>query len=91
MNDTAIYSPSNDETKQVVGNVEQQVSRDDTSPAVISPTLEKWNKPNINIYRYLATIFSFVIMGMNDAAYGVSPPNAFQISTSVRDKWISSL
>ena len=34
--------------------------------------LEQWNRPRINIYRYLATLYSFVIMGMNDAAYGVS-------------------
>lgn len=36
------------------------------------PTLGRWNNPRINIYRYLAANFSFVIMGMNDAAYGVS-------------------
>lgn len=34
--------------------------------------LERWNKPQINVYRYLATLYSFIIMGMNDAAYGVS-------------------
>jgi len=33
--------------------------------------LEQWNKPRINVYRYLAALYSFVIMGMNDAAYGV--------------------
>jgi len=33
--------------------------------------LEQWNNPKINIYRYLATLYTFVIMGMNDAAYGV--------------------
>ncbi len=36
------------------------------------PALVRWNKPRINIYRYLAANFSFIIMGMNDAAYGVS-------------------
>jgi hypothetical protein len=34
--------------------------------------LEIWNKPRINMWRYFATLYTFVIMGMNDAAYGVS-------------------
>jgi len=32
---------------------------------------QKWNNPRINMYRVLSANFSFVIMGMNDAAYGV--------------------
>ncbi|KAJ5693463.1 hypothetical protein N7462_002886 [Penicillium macrosclerotiorum] len=36
------------------------------------PALEKWNQPPINIYRSLATFWSFLVMGANDAAYGVS-------------------
>lgn len=59
-------------------------SLDDVSKQIVDKTneeagaargageLEKWNRPRINIYRYLATLYSFVIMGMNDAAYGVS-------------------
>jgi hypothetical protein len=34
--------------------------------------LEKWNEPRINAYRSFATFFSFLVMGANDAAYGVS-------------------
>ncbi len=37
-------------------------------------SLEKWNSPTINIYRYLAALFSFIILGMNDAAFGVCLP-----------------
>jgi hypothetical protein len=33
--------------------------------------LEKWNQPQINVYRTFATFFSFLVMGANDAAYGV--------------------
>lgn len=33
--------------------------------------LEKWNQPQSNVYRTLATFFSFLVMGANDAAYGV--------------------
>lgn len=49
-------------------------------------TLERWNKPRINLYRYLASLYSFVIMGMNDAAYGVSSDQAHQnaILTSLK-------
>lgn len=36
------------------------------------PALEKWNHPRVNIYRSLATFWSFLVMGANDAAYGVS-------------------
>jgi hypothetical protein len=38
------------------------------------PPLDKWNEPRGNMYRYFATIYSFIIMGMNDAASGVSVP-----------------
>lgn len=34
--------------------------------------LEKWNQPRINIYRSFSTFWSFLVMGANDAAYGVS-------------------
>lgn len=33
--------------------------------------LEKWNQPRINIYRSFSTFWSFLVMGANDAAYGV--------------------
>ena len=33
--------------------------------------LRRWNNPRINTYRYLVANFGFVIIGMNDAAYGV--------------------
>lgn len=36
------------------------------------PLLEKWNQPRVNIHRTLATFWSFLVMGANDAAYGVS-------------------
>lgn len=33
--------------------------------------LQQWNNPRINIWRYLAAVLGFIVMGMNDAAYGV--------------------
>lgn len=35
-------------------------------------TRERWNGTRINTYRFFVTCWSFIIMGMNDAAVGVS-------------------
>lgn len=47
-------------------------SRPDQPPTVVALALEKWNDPTENISRLFSTYWSFVIMGANDAAYGVS-------------------
>jgi hypothetical protein len=36
---------------------------------------ERWNSSRLNICRYLAVNWSFVVIGMNDACIGVSPEN----------------
>lgn len=36
------------------------------------PKLEQWNFPRRNLYRTAAAFWSFIVMGANDAAYGVS-------------------
>lgn len=41
-------------------------------PAVVAHALERWNEPSVNVSRVFATFWSFVVMGANDAAYGVS-------------------
>jgi hypothetical protein len=41
-------------------------------PSTTVSVVERWNSPKANIYRTAATLFAFVIMGANDAAYGVS-------------------
>jgi hypothetical protein len=33
--------------------------------------VQKWNDPIINTWRVLATFFSFIVVGANDAYYGV--------------------
>ncbi|KAJ5889005.1 Major facilitator superfamily domain general substrate transporter [Penicillium taxi] len=46
----------------------------ETAPADlldVFPALEKWNFPRINIYRCFATFWSLLVMGANDAAYGL--------------------
>jgi hypothetical protein len=58
------------ETVQTTKDETQESTDDDTK-------LEKWNQPRINMYRYFTTLFCLIIMGMNDAAYGVSFPTPF--------------
>lgn len=41
-------------------------------PSTTVSVVERWNNPKANIYRTAATLFAFIIMGANDAAYGVS-------------------
>jgi len=43
-------------------------------PASASEDLEKWNSTKTNVYRYFATLYSFIILGMSDAAYGALIP-----------------
>lgn len=45
---------------------------DDEVPIDAVEALQKWNEPRINMWRVLATFFSFFVFGMNDGAYGVS-------------------
>ena len=45
------------------------------SPTTATEVVSKWNHPRINVYRTFSTFFSFLIMGANDAAYGVGAPN----------------
>lgn len=41
-------------------------------PSTATPFIESWNNPRVNMWRFFATNFSFVILGANDAVYGVS-------------------
>ncbi|KAK6064816.1 major facilitator superfamily transporter [Seiridium cupressi] len=38
------------------------------------PSLERWNQPRINTYRFIVTNYSFIVMGMNDACVGALIP-----------------
>lgn len=40
-------------------------------PSTTVSVVERWNHPKANMYRTFATLFAFLIMGANDAAYGV--------------------
>lgn len=43
----------------------------DEPPAPNASSLEHWNSPRINTWRFLATLWSFWMMGANDGAFGV--------------------
>ena len=44
---------------------------DNQSPAAPVGRQERWNHPRINMARMFVAFYGFVIMGLNDAAYGV--------------------
>ena len=49
--------------------------RDNVSEAGVShpgQQPERWNEPPVNLWRVLATFYSFIVVGANDGAYGVS-------------------
>ncbi|OKL59638.1 hypothetical protein UA08_05310 [Talaromyces atroroseus] len=48
-----------------------ETSSSGQQPAVVVHALERWNDPAVNIYRLFATFWAFVVMGANDAAYGL--------------------
>ncbi|KAF5662854.1 tetracycline resistance [Fusarium circinatum] len=65
-----------DELEEKLGSVEavqQPETRTNDSGESVNE-LEHWNSPRINSYRYYATNFSFLIMGMNDASPGALLP-----------------
>ncbi|TVY32747.1 Bypass of stop codon protein, partial [Lachnellula subtilissima] len=64
--DSITATSLNDVAKQIVEKTKEKADAVQGTGG-----LEQWNKPRIDIYRYLATLYSFVIMGMNDAAYGL--------------------
>lgn len=39
---------------------------------VQEPALQKWNESRVNMLRFFTTLYSFIILGMNDGAIGVS-------------------
>lgn len=67
-------SSSTSTTRRVSFDDEKQdagAGVDDRSPAG-EKDKERWNFPRTNVRRVGACFYSFIIMGANDAAYGVS-------------------
>lgn len=51
---------------------QEQQPEENLSPPTGANALERWNQPQSNVYRTLATFWTFLVMGANDAVYGVS-------------------
>jgi hypothetical protein len=48
------------------------VTADDTAIAAPeSHRLTQWNSPSINRWRFFVTLLNFLVMGLNDGAFGV--------------------
>ncbi|KAH6679824.1 major facilitator superfamily domain-containing protein [Halenospora varia] len=58
------------ETKRIYPDTKEQTENDTTEVG----KLEQWNNPKSNIFRYLATLYSFTILGMVDASFGALIP-----------------
>jgi hypothetical protein len=52
-------------------------------PVSAVEALQGWNKPRINIWRFVATNYCFYMMGLNDAAVGVCISSA-----SCKETWL---
>ena len=46
---------------------------------------QKWNEPRINMYRTFSTFWCMLVMGMNDAALGVSNSHIKEPGGAVKD------
>ncbi len=60
--------PEKESTRNVVESAAEESGADTDS----SGSLERWNSPRVNTYRYLVVNLSLGIMGMQDASLGVS-------------------
>ena len=66
-------TPSVQSSQRNLGTSDVENIRDDVAPPDTAvDVLQKWNSPQINMWRVFATFFSFFILGMNDGSYGVS-------------------
>lgn len=47
---------------------------DVTAPSHATDSLERWNFPTVNMWRFFLTLLSFFVLGANDAAVGALIP-----------------
>lgn len=65
-------NPKHSTTAQKYSNVTEDIRGALVPPSTAVEARQIWNHPKINMWRTLATFWSFFIVGMNDGAYGVS-------------------
>lgn len=55
-----------------LGTTDHENVRDEENPpSTAVNALQKWNYPRANMWRVFACFWSFLVVGMNDGAYGV--------------------
>lgn len=73
--------PVSDRSRANYGIIPEHKAAEDTERRSTTATeeesesqypVEKWNDRPINTWRILATFYSFIVLGANDGAYGVS-------------------
>jgi hypothetical protein len=73
-----------DDTTPLLQSASEAAYRHVTGEALPKSDLEhavqKWHNPTINTWRVLATFFSFIVVGANDAIYGVRRDSLLTIS-----------
>ena len=52
----------------------ENVQENSPVPTLVEAPQQQWNHPRINIWRTVVACYGLLIMGMNDAAYGVCTP-----------------
>jgi hypothetical protein len=65
---------STDENAQGHRTLHEDVRSDLPPPSTAVDALQKWNRPRANKGRFFATLFAFLLFGLNDSAYGVWMP-----------------
>ena len=80
------YTASVEEGQKQSGKIGiKDATEDLQSPASPAERQERWNYPRINIARMFVAFYGFVIMGLNDAAYGVRMPTFSVMPTRPRN------
>jgi hypothetical protein len=65
---SSIVSKDSPNEKLSVADVGEEPIRPVTTGRSI---LQQWNRPRINLWRFLTTLFNFLMMGLNDGSFGV--------------------
>ncbi|GIC94870.1 putative MFS transporter [Aspergillus udagawae] len=67
---TATKTYSRNEDNHGLASLQLEASHS-PPPGNVFPAMERWNHPKSNIYKIAATFWAFLVMGANDAAYGL--------------------
>lgn len=69
----SVYSLGRRETPRASHDHDEDRQETLPSPTThVADQVQKWNYPRINVGRTMGMFLSFVVMGLNDGAYGVS-------------------